>query len=719
MTDAVKPATEKPANSAAGTDATKEQKAAAAGAHERLVADAAAPDSAKKADALAPAAEKKTDGAALAPAAEKKIDGAVATPPVEKTWAEKALEEVRNSSVASWMGIKPPDKSDVLPKVEVAAQTKAENTGFLDFSTTIPGYDANKSTPVTFSTADLKLDTKFTTADPATDGGGTTSWFSSAWDSTKQTFSDGYKWTTDTVSKLGDWSVATFDSAFEQYGKLSGQEYIKSLDGKPDYKVSTFAGPDDTLTKILFDYNDGSSSTITDKLIMKKSGATESFYNQDTKEARLVNEKYGTWDRLSDGTQIITQKDGTKVIYRGKDQVDIISKAADGSDVFQRVDKKNVYQEFGLFRTGDYVGTVWTKLSDLNKQPHMGKHETVFSDTGAMVEGTNGVKLQVTKDQTAMIANPDGSGIELDMKNNRAVRKDNKGLTVESGSIEAILPAAKGVKFDRENRTISIEGSSTVFHYGESGKLTTISTDEQGKKLVRVMSADGSVQTQYKAADGEILAQNKVNHTDLDNMFVQQNVKGETVSTFNYNKHEFVAADGAFKFSESGTELFGGEVHVDRYSGDISYSDGTKLCNSSPGALQASEAAASSASVNATSVASQLSAKAGNPATISSGDLSQCYSAYGSISAALQQCLASGNFAGVGQCLSAQGALASAIAVIAPKLNAMDDARRAGLSENAANRVGQGVGQGGGMSPYEAIQQIWRRQNGLERVPNS
>jgi hypothetical protein len=712
MPEAVKPATDNTAKPAVETDASKKEKAAADGAHDKLAKEAA--------DATKPGDAKKPEDAAKKPEdVAKKPEEAAKTPAAEKSWTELALDEVRNLSIASWMGIKAPDKPHVAPKVEVAAKANTETAGVLDFSSNIiPGYDV-KGNLSTAASTDLKLD-KLGIPEPAKQES-EKSWFSSVWDSTKQTFSDGYNWTKDAFSKLGDWSVSAMDQALEQSGKLSAQEYIKSFDGKADYKVTTLAGPDDALKKILVDYGDGSSTTLTEKSRIKEKGDTKSIWNPETRESHITKGESGTYDRLADGTQIFTQKDGTRVIYRGKDQVDVVSKAADGSDVIQRVEGKNVYQKYGVFVVGDEVGTAYSTLAQMKKHHHMGRHESVVLDNGGMVEGDNGVKLLAKKDQTATIATQDGGSIELDIKTNRAVHKDSKGQQLESGSIEDILrlPAAKGLRFDHDKRTISVDGSSTVYHYDESGKLTSVATDEQGRKLVRVLGEDGSVQTQYKAANGEILAQNKVNHSDPEHMFVQQNVRGETVATFNYNKHEYEAADNSFKFSESGTELFGGEIHVDRYSGDISYSDGTRLSNSSSGALQASEAAATSASVNATSVASQLSAKAGNPATISSGDLSQCYTAYGSISAALQQCLASGNFAGVGQCLAAQGALASAIGVIAPKLNAMDDARKAGLSGYAINEVGQDVGQGGGMNPYKAIQEIWARQNGQDRVQNS
>ncbi len=719
MTEAVKPATDNTAKPAVETDASKKEKAAADGAHDKLAKEAA--------DATKPGTDaKKTEDAAKKPeeAAKKpeevakKPEEVAKTPAAEKSWAELALDEVRNSSIASWMGIKAPDKAHAVPKIEVAAAAKAEAPGFLDFGiATIPGYDVRKDGTASLTSSEFKLDLKADTLSlaPKPEEGGVGNWFSNVWDSTKQTFSDGYKWTRDTFSKLGEWSVSEMDKALEESGKINAEAYIKSFEGKSDYKVTTLAGPDDELKKILVDYGDGSSSTLTERTRVREKGDTKSIYNPETKESHSSNPKYGSHDRLANGTEIFTQPDGTRVIARGKDEIFVVAKAADGSDVFQRVEGKNVSQTFGPFVVSDEVGTVMKNAAQMRRHHRQGRNESTTFDNGEMVDGNDGAKLLARKDQTAVFTTKDGGSIELDFSTGRATRKDSQEKPVETGTIEEISrqAAAEGLRVDRANRTVSVEGSSKVFRYDESGKLVSEATDaETGKQLVRVHDQDGGVQTTYKAADGEVLGQSKVNHNDLDHMFVQQDVNGAAVATFNYNKHEYEAANGAFKFGEFGTELFGGEVYVDRASGDISYSDGTSFSSSSPAAIQASEASATSASVNATSVASQLAAKAGNPATISAGDLSQCLSAYGSISAALQQCLASGNFAGVGQCLAAQGALASAIGVIAPKLNAMDDARKAGLSGFALNEVGQGVGQGGGMSSYDAIQSIRARQNG-------
>ena len=101
--------------------------------------------------------------------------------------------------------------------------------------------------------------------------------------------------------------------------------------------------------------------------------------------------------------------------------------------------------------------------------------------------------------------------------------------------------------------------------------------------------------------------------------------------------------------------------------------------------------------------------EAGNPATVSAGDLSACYGAYGNIVAAMNACLTSGNFAGFAQCMAAKGALESAIGVIAPKLNAMDDAAKNGLSGYALNEVGQ---NSNGSTNFKAIEEIRARQNG-------
>jgi hypothetical protein len=295
----------------------------------------------------------------------------------------------------------------------------------------------------------------------------------------------------------------------------------------------------------------------------------------------------------------------------------------------------------------------------------------------------------------------DGTRIRIDFKSHEAIREDAGGKELERGTINSMSRHIKGLKVDEANQTITIEGCNKVLRLDKvTGEISTVMVNpDTGEKLTSELKADGKDHNLYTDSNNNVLAENTVNHNDPKNLFVEQDGHGNVVSTYNGIDGSFATADGSVSMSSEGTYLSGHQVY-----------------NSSPGAVQASEAAASSASVTAYGLASQISAKAGNPATISAGDLSQCYSAYGSISAALQQCLASGNFAGVGQCLAAQGALASAIGVIAPKLVAMGDARSAGLSEYETNRVGQNVGQGGGMSSIAAIDEVKDRQNGQ---PNS
>jgi hypothetical protein len=380
-------------------------------------------------------------------------------------------------------------------------------------------------------------------------------------------------------------------------------------------------------------------------------------------------------------------------------------------DVVTRIEGNNVYQQFGVFKTAQLVGETW-KGQGFNalrrNRENNGEADRTSTDDAVALKSENGTQFAVIPDAKGVkqgyVLGADGTRIRIDFKTHEAIREDASGKELERGTINSMSRHIKGLKVDEANQTITIEGCNKVLRLDKAtGEISTVMVNpDTGEKLTSELKADGKDHSVYTDSTGKVLAENTVNHHDPKNLFVEQDGHGNVVSTYNGIDGSFATADGSISMSSEGTYLSGHQVY-----------------NSSPGAVQASEAAASSASVNANSVASQLSAKAGNPATISAGDLSQCYSAYGSISAALQQCLASGNFAGVGQCLAAQGALASAIAVIAPKLNAMEDARKAGLSGYALNEVGKDVGQGGGMSSYEAIQGIKARQNGADITSTS
>lgn len=731
MSEAVKPATDN-AVKAVETDASKKEKEAEKGALDKMkteVADATKPGEAKKPEDEAKKTEeaaKKPEDAAKKPEEVAKKPEEVAKKPEEESLFNRIYDGVGNTVSALW-NIRQPDKSADPKAIEALARPKVESVGYLDFGTAvIPGYDSSKvSKSLDPSVLSISLDTKpgllATPADASKTAAGDSSvgdWFSNAWDSTKETFSAGFTWTKDTFSKIGEWTGSEMDKAFDYASNLDTDTYLKSFEGKSEYKVTPVTEADGSLSKYLLDYKDGSSMSFGKEMITRQYGDVTTNWNRETKEAFVTDkDSGGAYRKLADGSEVFTTKEGTQYIKRSNDHIDIIKKAADGSELRYKVEGKDVYQTFDAFKVTDRVGQVYRTAQDL-RRGEIATNEVVTVDNAKMIEGTNQSRLSMDNEGRAIFASRDGGSIEFDLRQGRAVHKDKDGNITRSGTTAEMSALVQGLRVNQADNSITMEGCQRSLRYdAKTGAVISEMTDPAtGKKIVTTLSSDGANQVVFSGANGEVLAQNKVNHQDLDNMFVEQNTKGETLSTFNYNDKEFYSADKSFKFTEFGTELFGGQVYFDSASGDIRYSDGVRMSTSSPGALQASEAAATSASVNATSVASQLSAKAGNPATISAGDLSQCYTAYGSISAALQQCLASGNFAGVGQCLAAQGALASAIGVIAPKLNAMEDARKAGLSGFALNEVGQGVGQGGGMSSYEAIQEIKARQNGGDRT---
>lgn len=219
----------------------------------------------------------------------------------------------------------------------------------------------------------------------------------------------------------------------------------------------------------------------------------------------------------------------------------------------------------------------------------------------------------------------------------------------------------------------------------------------------------------YTDANGKILDQNVVNLDDPSKLFTELDKDGKPLSTYNAETHNFSTTDGSLSFTPEGTQLFGGQVYVDSATGDVSFSDGTRLSNSSPGAYQAAEAAATTASASAIGIASSLVAKAGNPATVSAGEMSQGLAALGSISGAMNACITSGNFAGLAQCIAAKSSLEGAIGVMASKLTAMNDGLKMGLSANEANEVGRLGGAGGNMSTEQAIAEMKRRQGGNDQ----
>ena len=679
MPEAVKPATDNAAKPAVETDASKKEKAAADGALDKMkteVADATKPGEAKKPE---DAAKKPEDVA-------KKPEEAAKAPAAEKSWAELALDEVRNSSIASWMGIKAPDKSHGAPKIEVAAKPKAETTGFLDLGAPISGYDAKK----TEAALELKKPEALKAAEPAKEGGGLWGWIG------------------DKTSEAGKWIKDTFwaEKAEKADKILDSFSEVKLDNATYQYKA---VAKEDGLYEFLTKKNDGDVCKISDSACTRTFDKIQTTYDRQTKTSEIVDtETHRKFNRLADGSQVVSNPDGTKFGRRPdgsyfsvvNDQIAEVRGDADKKEISQRLDELE-----RLYHRGQRV--------DINRPgdlPCHGKHNRVDSGENFDLTASPDGKVtfgRVDGKQVAILE--DKSSYVFDPRTKQAIHVDATGKILERGTAEEMAKRVPGLVMHPNGR-MTMEGSSAVFKTdAATGQTTTEQTAVSGKKIIAVSpGADGVEETKFVGADGKVISQSVINHNDPEHLFVQKDAEGKVLTNYNVNTNTYEAADNSFKFSDDGTELFGGKVYVNS-SGDISYSDGVRLSNSSPGAIQASEAAATSASANATSVASALSAKAGNPATVSAGDLSACYGAYGNIVAAMNACLTSGNFAGFGQCLAAKGALESAIGVIAPKLVAMDDAAKSGLSGYALNEVGQKTG---GSTNYLAIEEIRNRQTG-------
>ncbi len=701
MTEAVKPATDSTAKSAAGSDAPKDkEKAAAEGAHDKFakeVTDATKPGDAKKPEDAA----KKPEDAAKKPEDVAKKPEDVANKPEEESLFNRiyngvgdtvsAISDGAGKTVSALWNIRQPDKTSVTTP-DATSKATIESKGFIDFgSASLPGYDVGVK-PVKLDGLNLES----TKPEEKAKETSTFSFVGDAFNFVSDAASSTWSWGKQKFEALSAWSSETMNKALE--GAVNLDKEADLVLKSSDFKSSTIT-KDPEIEKILGAASAKDATKMTDGYIASKYGDYDSYYNRKTKEIHSVDAGTGNvYDKLSDGTEVVTTKDGTRYIKRGDNQMDIVK-----GDVVTRIEGNNVYQQFGVFKTAQLVGETW-KGQGFNalrrNRENNGEADRTSTDDAVALKSENGTQFAVIPDAKGVkqgyVLGADGTRIRIDFKTHEAIREDASGKELERGTINSMSRHIKGLKVDEANQTITIEGCNKVLRLDKAtGEISTVMVNpDTGEKLTSELKADGKDHSVYTDSTGKVLAENTVNHHDPKNLFVEQDGHGNVVSTYNGIDGSFATADGSISMSSEGTYLSGHQVY-----------------NSSPGAIQASEAAASSASVTAYGLASQLSAKAANPVTISHSDLSQCYSAYGSISAALQQCLASGNFAGVGQCLAAQGALASAIGVIAPKLVAMADARSAGLSEYETNRVGQNVGQGGDMSSVAAIDEVKLQQN--------
>ncbi|MDP3507400.1 MAG: hypothetical protein Q8T09_05380 [Candidatus Melainabacteria bacterium] len=700
MTEAVKPATDNTAKPAVETDASKKEKAAADGALDKMkteVADATKPgktdDAGKKPEDAANKPEdaaKKPEDAAKKPEEVAKKPEEAAKKPEEESLFNRIYDGVGNTVSALW-NIRQPDKSADPKAIEALAKPKVESNGFLDLGAPIAGYDAKK----TEAALELKTPEAVKANEPAKEGGGLWGWLG------------------DKTTEAGKWIKDTFwaEKAEKADKILDSFSEVKLDSTTYQYKA---VEKEDGLYEFLTKKNDGDVCKISDTACTRTFDKIQTTYDRQTRTSEIVDtETNRKFNRLADGSQVVSNPDGTKFGRRPdgsyfsvvNDQIAEVRGEADQKEISQRLDELE-----RLYHRGQRV--------DINRPGelpfHRGRHNRV--DTGENFDLTASPDGKVTfgrVDGKQVAILEDKSSYVFDPRTKQAIHVDATGKILERGTAEEMAKKVPGLVVSPDGR-ITMAGSSAVFKTdAATGQTTTEQTAASGKKIISVSAdANGVEQTKFVGADGKLISQSEIDHDNPERLFVQKDAEGKVLTTYDLNTNTYQAADNSFKFSDDGTELFGGKVHVNNY-GDISYSDGVRLSNSSPGAIQASEAAATSASANATSVASALSAKAGNPATVSAGDLSACYGAYGSIVAAMNACLTSGNFAGFGQCLAAKGALESAIGVIAPKLVAMDDAAKSGLSGYALNEVGQKTG---GSTNYLAIEEIRNRQAGTSQT---
>lgn len=723
MPEAAKPATDKAANPAVETDAAKKEKAAADGALDKMkseVADATKPGEKKTEDA-AKTDDKKTDEKKPEEKKpeEKKTEEVVKKPeeakkPEDDSLFNRLYDGVGNTWSALW-NIRQPEKSADAKAISDAAKPVLKgNVEFLDFSTPIAGYDA-KSDSKKDGKVDLKVETdKLVASDkPAENNnnilGTVGDIFSSSYNFVADKAGQAYDWGKGKVGQLYDYTSNLMGNALDQAESLDS--VTQTLMKNDKYTVKTVESKDEGLQKILLDAADGSSTTaVGRKLISKESGDLQTYYNRETKESHIVDKKTGgSYDRLSDGSEVFTTKDGTKYVKRSNDQVDIVK-----GDTVTSIQGDNVYQQFGPFQISHHVGETWANAKEMRR--HRPKPDACTTvDNAQACTTTDGTTFAMTNNRQGMINLPDGTNMELDLKSRTARHLDKDGKVIESGTLDEMARRVKGLQVTEDSMTIAGSNRTVRFDAATGKAITEMTDPASGKTLTVERTADGVSHQTYKDRDGSVIEQNIVNYNDPEKRFVELDKNGKELSVFNAETNSFATTDGSLNFTPEGTQLFGGEVYVDGATGDISYRDGTRLSNSSPGAYQASDAIATSASTTASGIASSLVAKAANPATVSAGEISQGLAALGSISGAINACLTTGNFAGLAQCISAKSALEGAIGVMNANMAAMNNGLKMGLSANEANEMGRLAGAGGTMSNEQAIAELKRRQGGNDQ----
>jgi hypothetical protein len=505
-------------------------------------------------------------------------------------------------------------------------------------------------------------------------------------------------------------------------------ETVSFKDGTPDSAAVKSDRGEGRLSKNKYEY------TTDDGMKVVREGRTTTATSPELGELKVTKTKDGldqTW----------TQKNG-----------DTVRRMPDGSyELFNKAENITTRVKGSQTLEKEYGG-IFSLSVDLSKTAHDERKRLIeackpdstqctIGDNPALqtVREVEGAKAVDTRNSIALAAedgridifNKDGrSRMELvdgQIKIIDAQGKPVEGMTMSAQDFMKRYGGRFGdFKLVEENGVIRAESLDGKARVGLNQAGTAIDASQtvtegpdKGKKLESVADASGKDIVTYRAASGEEIQKTEISEKGFTD--TTRGVEGKQV--FDWSDPEnitFASYDqfGNQQVSMSDDKTIWDEGLFDWDSDTISFSDGlggyTIAYDGSDDAYESSTSQASTASSYGSSIATQVSAAASSGNITSGAYQSLAINAIGSVDSAIDACVSSGNFDGLGSLIATKSRLVAALNEYNDRQNRFEDASKMGLSAGQAMKVADNRDQG----VYTSIELVQQQDNIGRKRPN-
>ncbi|GEM_PF-942889 len=676
--------------------------------------------------------EKKKEGTEKKEGIEKS-----ATQP-EETFAERAWNEIRNSSVAAFFNHKPVDATLLPPKVE----PKAKEPLHLD----VPPLNFGTSAKLSLDTAVFKPNEQFSlstsvfkpseqfTAKPfSLEVKPETSFLDSIWGKVSYGFESATKYVSDTWNDVTS-NIAKLETSIDKFGINTTTKVGSESDYKLAYDKFNYFSFEGTTSDQTTTIKDG-----TKKIVDKGTGNSYMFDDKgnmaiDSKEIRVVVDK-------TTGVRHTTDiKSGDIIEY---DPKTFEATKTEKNGRITHYSKEEVETQYGDFVTG--VNVLVARGNDVTRGRQAGEFVT-HGDNVTVVRDNDSVSLNSKERTLAIVPNgengkPSGVTHKLDFKTGTVIT-DNNGVKSEPMSMREFFQAHPqyrndirqingGVEFDQSacDKSGRRHNNRYLMNGNPNATSDVVITDTRNGQTLKVdAQGDGKFkQVQQDVAGKQIGNATIVNPQDKEHAFTEVNEKGVVIATMDTSGKEM-----AIKFNDSqGNNLMAANAEGDvvygygdsafgiTHDNEVYGSHGELLHTGSSSFSAATEASAKKASAEASAAcaaasnaASIVASAMSNPGSMDAGYLSSILgAAYNAASAAFGHSLTSFSTSGMVAANSAMGICAAKFNEVGRVSAERANLQSSGLTSGFAINDALKLSMSGGYTPQQAKEWAAKQQD--------